>query len=172
MRGPDWCNGKIQCADQKIFPRVAQDGHHKTSDEKTPGRWAAAPCRLCSFSRNELMDFYAGYGTNSYSFHVMISGGGFYGLLLLNYLLFPYFLTVLLQLILYLRKKSLNMPPNRIFLLVCWPFTAIFSGLVTSCSVNRPGISIPLAAAIYLTVVLISNKIRTKDWKILQSLYQ
>ena len=142
------------------------------------------------------MDFYAGYGTNSYSFHVMISGGVFYGLLLLNYLLFPqfltqqtgcciliplyknegaavaYFITVLIKLILYLRKKSLNMPPNRIFLLVCWPFTAIFSGLVTSCSVNRPGISIPLAATIYLTVVLISNKIRTKDWKILQSLYQ
>jgi O-antigen/teichoic acid export membrane protein len=82
-----------------------------------------------------------------------------------------YFITVLTQLILYVRNKTIILPKTRGYLLL-WPFTAILSGLFvfyyTSQTINR----ISIATIIYLTVVLISKQASLKNWKNLQSLYQ
>jgi O-antigen/teichoic acid export membrane protein len=82
-----------------------------------------------------------------------------------------YFITVLTQLILYVRKKTLLLPKSRGYFLL-WPLTAILSGLFvffyTSQTVNR----ISIVTIIYLAAVLISKQASLKNWKNLQSLYQ
>jgi O-antigen/teichoic acid export membrane protein len=80
--------------------------------------------------------------------------------------------TVLAQLILYIRKKTLAIPLNQWWFLLCWPITALFCGLIAHRYQSYPVFSIFLAAAAYSAVVIISRQVRRKDWKILQSLYQ
>jgi O-antigen/teichoic acid export membrane protein len=83
-----------------------------------------------------------------------------------------YFITALVQLILYLQKKTLNIPLKRVYLLVFWPFAAIFCGFIASRYTTHPALHISIAVFLYLAVVFISKQVRIKDWKTLQSLYQ
>jgi O-antigen/teichoic acid export membrane protein len=82
-----------------------------------------------------------------------------------------YFITVSVQLILYLRKKTLPIPGNRGIFLLLWPVTALITGWMTSRYMS-PGAGIISAVAVYIMALFISGKIRWNDWKILQSMYQ
>jgi O-antigen/teichoic acid export membrane protein len=83
-----------------------------------------------------------------------------------------YVITALVQLILYLQKKSLNIPLKRVYLLVFWPLAAIFCGFIASRYNTHPALHISIAVFLYLAVVFMSKQVRIKDWKTLQSLYQ
>jgi O-antigen/teichoic acid export membrane protein len=83
-----------------------------------------------------------------------------------------YLITVLVQLILYIRKKTLVITPNQWWNLVCWPLAAILCGFAGLGFPKHPIIGIMLAVGLYTIVVILSGQIRKKDWKILQSLYQ
>jgi O-antigen/teichoic acid export membrane protein len=85
---------------------------------------------------------------------------------------FAYFLTALVQLVLYLQKSAFPIPVNRPYLLLLWPFTACFSGYIASTCTTNTAAGVGIAAGIYFAVVFLSKKDRLKDWKTLQSLYQ
>ncbi len=80
--------------------------------------------------------------------------------------------TVLIQLTLYIRKKTLEISLIQWYFLLCWPLTALFCGIIAKRYQKLPALSILLASGIYSAVVIISRQVRKKDWKILQSLYQ
>jgi O-antigen/teichoic acid export membrane protein len=82
-----------------------------------------------------------------------------------------YLITVLVQLILYLRKKTLPIPVNRRFFLILWPVTALVTGWIISRHV-APGAGIISATVVYITALFAAKKIHWKDWKTLQSMYQ
>ncbi|HEY4937304.1 MAG TPA: oligosaccharide flippase family protein [Puia sp.] len=83
-----------------------------------------------------------------------------------------YFITVLVQLIIYLLKKTFILRQNRGYLLVLWPLTAILSGFIAFRYTTHVIARISIAACIYLSAVLISKQVSLKNWKTLQSLYQ
>jgi O-antigen/teichoic acid export membrane protein len=83
-----------------------------------------------------------------------------------------YFITVLTQLILYIQKKTWVFPKNRGYLLLLWPFAAIFSDFIAFRYSSHLFNRLSIAIGIYLTVVLISKKVSVNNWKTLQSLYQ
>jgi O-antigen/teichoic acid export membrane protein len=83
-----------------------------------------------------------------------------------------YFLTLLIQLILYLQTGTPEMPYIRGYRLLVWPATALVCGFVALTSASQPLTRIIVATGIYGAVVFASKQIRLKDWKILYSLYQ
>lgn len=83
-----------------------------------------------------------------------------------------YFLTVVVQLILYIQKKTLPLPATRWYILFLWPVTAGIAGLVSCRFTTGLVARISMALFIYLGLVFFSRQLRVKDWKTLQSLYQ
>ena len=83
-----------------------------------------------------------------------------------------YLITVLVQLILYIQKKTLVITAYQWWNLVCWPIVAILCGFAGFSISKQPIIGTMLAVGLYAAVVTLSGQIRKKDWKILQSLYQ
>jgi O-antigen/teichoic acid export membrane protein len=85
---------------------------------------------------------------------------------------FAYFLTLLVQLILYVQKSTFPLPVTRRYSLFVWPLTAFLTGFITNRYITHTATGIALAAGIYIAVVFTSKQVRIKDWKTLQSLYQ
>ena len=85
---------------------------------------------------------------------------------------FAYFLTILVQTILYFATTSFSMPGNRRYLLLAWPLLALLSGFIGSRYISNIPLGIVLSILIYTAAVLISKQVKGKDWKTLQSLYQ
>jgi O-antigen/teichoic acid export membrane protein len=83
-----------------------------------------------------------------------------------------YFITALVQLILYLQKKTLNISLKRVYLLIFWPLTSIICGFIAFRYTTHPALRISIAIFLYLAVVFMSKQVRIKDWKTLRSLYQ
>lgn len=83
-----------------------------------------------------------------------------------------YGITVLVQLILYVKKKTLVITRNQWWILMCWPIAAILCGFAGFSFYKNPLIGILLAVGLYIAAVLLSGQINKRDWKILQSLYQ
>jgi len=82
-----------------------------------------------------------------------------------------YFITLLVQLGLYLQKNS-SFPANRWHFLCRWPLAAFITGmLVISLGIHVATATL-LAIIVYTALVFASRQVRFKDWKILQSLYQ
>jgi O-antigen/teichoic acid export membrane protein len=83
-----------------------------------------------------------------------------------------YFITVLSQVILYLRKRTIILPNIKIYLLLFWPVTAILSGYFAFFCFKPAGERVFMATVFFFAVVLISKQASFKNWKNLQSLYQ
>lgn len=83
-----------------------------------------------------------------------------------------FFITALIQLILYMQKKPMPFPKNRGYLLLLWPFAAFFSAIITYSYFTQPLSRIFMAACIFITIIFASKQVRLKNWKTLQSLYQ
>ncbi len=83
-----------------------------------------------------------------------------------------YFITALVQMILYLQKKTFIIPQHRVYFLLLWPFTALFCGFIAFRYTSHVSAGFFVSTVIYVTVVFISKKVRLKDWKTLQLLYQ
>jgi hypothetical protein len=78
----------------------------------------------------------------------------------------------LVQLALYIRKKTLPLSQNRWYILFLWPATATLAGFISCRFTTGPVSRITIALLIYPGLVFISRQLRVKDWKTLQSLYQ
>ena len=83
-----------------------------------------------------------------------------------------YFLTVLVQLVLYIQKKTLPLPTTRWYILFLWPVTAGMAGFISCRFTTGLAVRISVALFVYLGLVFFSRQLRVKDWKTLQSLYQ
>jgi O-antigen/teichoic acid export membrane protein len=83
-----------------------------------------------------------------------------------------YFITILTQVILYLRKRTLILPNIKIFLLLFWPITSLLVGYLAFFCFKQTAVRVFMAAIFFLLVVLISKQASFKNWKTLQSLYQ
>jgi len=82
-----------------------------------------------------------------------------------------YLMTVLVQLIFYLQKKTLNVPGTMGYHLWVWPVTALFCGFFALRFTTHTVTGILFAIISYFAVVFVSKQVRIKDWKTLQSLY-
>ncbi len=83
-----------------------------------------------------------------------------------------YFITILSQVILYLRKRTLNLPNIKIFLLLFWPVTALLAGYFAFFCFKQTNVRVLMAAIFFFLAVWISKQASLKNWKTLQSLYQ
>ncbi|HSZ32554.1 MAG TPA: oligosaccharide flippase family protein [Puia sp.] len=83
-----------------------------------------------------------------------------------------YFITILTQVILYLRKRTMILPNIKIFLLLFWPVTAFLAGYLAFVSFKHTGVRVFVTSIFFLSVILISKQASFKNWKTLQSLYQ
>jgi O-antigen/teichoic acid export membrane protein len=83
-----------------------------------------------------------------------------------------YFLTVLVQLVLYIQKKTLPLSANRWYILFLWPVTAAIAGFISYRFTTGLFARFSTALFIYLGIIFITRQLRVKDWKTLQSLYQ
>ncbi len=81
-------------------------------------------------------------------------------------------ITVVAQLILYIWKKTMDVPKSKGYYLLLWPFAAIFSGLIAHLYFTHPVGRFAIATSLFLVTVLISKRVSLKNWKTLQSLYQ
>ena len=83
-----------------------------------------------------------------------------------------YFLTIFVQMALYLAKTSFSMPGHRRYLLLLWPLVALFTGFLVNRYTSNFIQGISASLLIYIAAVFLSRQVRRKDWKTLQSLYQ
>ncbi len=83
-----------------------------------------------------------------------------------------YFLTIFIQMVLYLWKTTFFMYTYRKGLLLLWPAIAITTGFMMNGLVENPIAGIIMSAVIYIFTVFISKRLNHKDWEALQSLYQ
>ena len=83
-----------------------------------------------------------------------------------------YFLTIFVQMILYLWKTKFSMPGYRRYLLLIWPSIALLSGFIVKGYVTNQVSCIAISIFIYATAVFISKQVKGRDWKTFQSLYQ
>jgi O-antigen/teichoic acid export membrane protein len=82
-----------------------------------------------------------------------------------------YVITLLVQMALYLQKNP-PAPAIKWYLLCRWPLSAVATGLlIKSLGLNWITTAL-LVTAVYSALVFASRQVRTKDWKLLQSLYQ
>ena len=83
-----------------------------------------------------------------------------------------YTMTVVAQLILYMWKKTMDVPKNKMYYLLLWPFAAVCSGLIAHLYSPHPVNRFFMATSLFLVTVLFSKQVGLKNWKTLQSLYQ
>jgi O-antigen/teichoic acid export membrane protein len=81
-------------------------------------------------------------------------------------------ITVVVQLILYMWKKTMDIPKNKRYHLLLWPFAALCSGFIAHLYSPHPVSRFSIATSLFLATVLISKQVSLKNWKTLQSLYQ
>ncbi len=83
-----------------------------------------------------------------------------------------FLITSLTQFILYMQKKPMAFPKNKGYLLLLWPFAAVFSAIITYSYSIQPLSRIFIAVCVYIVIVFVSKQVRPNNWKTLQSLYQ
>ena len=83
-----------------------------------------------------------------------------------------YFITMLVQLFFYMGSKHVPLPPGRPYALISWPLLALLIGVFAYELIALPVAAAVAAGITYTSVVLLSGKLKTSNWKLLQSLYQ
>jgi O-antigen/teichoic acid export membrane protein len=83
-----------------------------------------------------------------------------------------FFVTIIIQSVIYLKITPFSMPVASRYRLLLWPGMAFTCGLIAHKYFTNSAVAIALPLFIYMGTVFISRQFRGKDWKTLQALYQ